>query len=106
LIVMPPFLTDRDKPAPCSGSAVHTGDKPADIRAARAICAPCPHTDDCAAWAIDTGQKNGVWGGYTGAERTDPRTVQALRRRQAANRRASPGTQSGPPTTPSTPSRS
>lgn len=36
---------------------------------ALAICGRCPHRDECREWAIDTGQRYGVWGGTTQQER-------------------------------------
>jgi WhiB family redox-sensing transcriptional regulator len=36
---------------------------------AKAICQPCPLRDTCLAWALDTGQDHGVWGGLTEHER-------------------------------------
>ena len=33
------------------------------------VCRRCPHTDACLAWALDTGQDYGIWGGTTAKER-------------------------------------
>lgn len=35
----------------------------ADTLAAQALCFTCPVSWDCLAWAVETGQKSGVWGG-------------------------------------------
>ena len=37
--------------------------------AAKAICAGCPVRDACLAYALDTGQEYGIWGGLTEDER-------------------------------------
>lgn len=52
-----------------------TPDDAAGIERARAVCAGCPVADDCLAFAIETNQSEGIWGGMTAAER------QPLRRR-------------------------
>ena len=36
---------------------------------AKAICARCPVRDACLAYALDTGEAFGVWGGLTEDER-------------------------------------
>ncbi|MBG7697588.1 WhiB family transcriptional regulator [Streptomyces sp. MC1] len=35
---------------------------------AKAVCRACPVRQQCADWAIDTGQKYGIWGGMDEAE--------------------------------------
>lgn len=42
----------------------------ADLARAKVICASCPVRDDCLAFAIETNQPDGVWGGLTAKERT------------------------------------
>ncbi|MGW7495402.1 WhiB family transcriptional regulator [Streptomyces luteogriseus] len=37
----------------------------AQVNAARRICAACPVRQQCAAFAIETGERNGIWGGMT-----------------------------------------
>jgi len=54
------------------------------VVAAKAVCEGCPVQDECLAYAIETGQNEGIWGGRTSSER---RTVR--RRWAAASRRAS-----------------
>ena len=49
---------------------------------AKAVCYRCPALDHCAGWAIQSGQKHGVWGGYDEAER---RSI--LRRRARAKQK-------------------
>lgn len=56
-----------------------TGPALQQIDAAKAICARCPVLSECLAFALETGQDYGIWGGLTPEER------RALRRR---NRRA------------------
>lgn len=38
-------------------------------RIAKAVCSTCPVREQCLAFALDTQQKFGVWGGKTEAER-------------------------------------
>jgi WhiB family redox-sensing transcriptional regulator len=57
-----------------------TADWKARIAKAKAVCARCPVRDACLAYALDTGQWFGIWGGLTEDER------RAMLRRQ---RRAS-----------------
>lgn len=45
------------------------------IEQAKAVCFRCPAATDCLAWALDTGQDSGVWGGLSEDER------RALKRR-------------------------
>lgn len=52
------------------------------IARAKAVCAACPVTLRCAAWALETAQPYGVWGGMDEGERR-----RLLReRRRAAHR--------------------
>jgi hypothetical protein len=41
----------------------------ADITAAKAVCARCPASDRCLAWAVARDEPAGVWGGLTRDER-------------------------------------
>ena len=45
------------------------------IASARAVCGSCPVRDDCLAFALETNQSDGIWGGYTPAERSKLRRV-------------------------------
>jgi WhiB family redox-sensing transcriptional regulator len=36
---------------------------------AKTVCHRCPVIGECLAWALDTGQRAGVWGGLSEAER-------------------------------------
>jgi WhiB family transcriptional regulator, redox-sensing transcriptional regulator len=47
------------------------------IETAKAICRTCPVMQECLAWALETGQDFGVWGGMSEAERLQ------LRRRRS-----------------------
>lgn len=38
---------------------------------AKAVCRACPVIDRCLAWALDTNQREGVWGGLSETERRD-----------------------------------
>lgn len=44
-------------------------DDAAGIARAKALCASCPVVDDCLAYAVETNQPDGVWGGATPSER-------------------------------------
>lgn len=44
---------------------------------AKAICRRCPVSSECLAWALESGQDSGVWGGMSDDER------RALKRRNA-----------------------
>ena len=58
-----------------------TGPAVVQIRAAKAICGRCPVRERCLAYALDTGQTAGVWGGCDENERL------ALYRRQRRRER-------------------
>jgi WhiB family transcriptional regulator, redox-sensing transcriptional regulator len=47
---------------------------------AKAVCRCCDVTESCLAWAMETGQDSGVWGGLSEDER------RALKRRNARAR--------------------
>ncbi|MEU8334848.1 WhiB family transcriptional regulator [Micromonospora tulbaghiae] len=51
---------------------------------AKAICRTCPVIDDCLAWALDSGQDAGVWGGMSEAERRAVKRRGGLRVLRAA----------------------
>ena len=53
-----------------------------EVRRAKTICASCPVLDDCLAFAIETNQPDGIWGGHTAKERVRIRRqwLQRLRR--------------------------
>jgi WhiB family transcriptional regulator, redox-sensing transcriptional regulator len=36
---------------------------------AKAICRRCPHRKACLAWALETGQQFGIWGGANPEDR-------------------------------------
>jgi WhiB family transcriptional regulator, redox-sensing transcriptional regulator len=46
-----------------------TGSALARLAKAKAICARCPVTAQCLAWALNTGEQFGVWGGKSEDER-------------------------------------
>jgi WhiB family transcriptional regulator, redox-sensing transcriptional regulator len=43
------------------------------VAAAKAICAACPVRRECLAFALQTGQSHGIWGGLTEQERAPRR---------------------------------
>jgi WhiB family redox-sensing transcriptional regulator len=55
---------------------------------AKSVCAGCPVRVECLAWALDTCQDAGVWGGLDEEERREIR--RARRRAAAAAAAASP----------------
>jgi WhiB family redox-sensing transcriptional regulator len=55
----------------------NTGPALLQIDQAKAICRRCPVAEPCIAWALETGQDSGVWGGLSEDER------RALKRRGA-----------------------
>lgn len=40
-----------------------------DDAAAKRICRRCPHVQECLAWAVETRQQSGIWGGKNPRER-------------------------------------
>ncbi|MPV35991.1 WhiB family transcriptional regulator [Georgenia subflava] len=52
----------------------------AQVKEAKAVCQRCPVIGTCLAWALETGQDTGVWGGRSERER------RTLRRRRARTR--------------------
>lgn len=73
-----PFLTDADGSAvatPCKGAdQLFTGgryiDPPAaDVARAKEMCTQCPVRAACLEWALDSGERYGVWGGMAAHER-------------------------------------
>ena len=60
----------------------NTGPALMQIEEAKAVCRRCSVVDTCLAWALESGQDAGVWGGLSEDER------RALKRRNARARRA------------------
>lgn len=61
----------------------NSGPALAQVEQAKAVCRQCPVTETCLAWAIETNQDAGVWGGMSEDER------RSMKRRAARARRAS-----------------
>lgn len=57
-----------------------TGAALEEIRAAKALCAACPVQQQCLAFALETNQDAGVWGGASEEERRELRRKVALKR--------------------------
>jgi WhiB family redox-sensing transcriptional regulator len=53
--------------------------EPAQVQLAEAksVCSGCPVVSQCLAWAMETGQASGVWGGMSEDERRDLRRAQS-----------------------------
>jgi len=66
---LPDFLT-RGRPS-CTPAlaALFWSRKHADEQAAKDLCATCPLLTACQAWAIDTDERWGTWGGLTPTDR-------------------------------------
>ena len=58
----------------------NTGPAIAQIEEAKKVCNRCDVKEECLAWALESGQDAGVWGGLSEDER------RALKRRAARNR--------------------
>lgn len=58
----------------------NSGPALAQIAKAKVVCNRCPVTAQCLAWALETGQDAGVWGGMSEDER------RALKRRRNRGR--------------------
>ena len=58
----------------------NTGHALQQIEEAKKICNRCPVKEPCLAWALESGQDSGVWGGLSEDER------RAMKRRAARNR--------------------
>jgi len=58
----------------------NTGPALAQIEEAKKICERCSVKEPCLAWALESGQDAGVWGGLSEDER------RAMKRRAARNR--------------------
>lgn len=46
-----------------------TGPALLQVEQAKAVCGRCPVADECLAWAFESGQDAGVWGGMSEDER-------------------------------------
>ena len=64
----------------CSSPVGNSGPALAQIAKAKVVCNRCPVTSQCLAWALETGQDAGVWGGMSEDER------RALKRRRNRGR--------------------
>ncbi|MEO7397249.1 MAG: WhiB family transcriptional regulator, partial [Ilumatobacteraceae bacterium] len=50
-----------------------------DAAPAKALCRECPVRRQCLTWALQTGQKHGIWGGMTDNQRRRLKRVAATR---------------------------
>jgi WhiB family redox-sensing transcriptional regulator len=57
----------------------------ASTREAKAVCGGCEVKADCLEYALDNGEKFGIWGGLSERERRRLRRQRALARRAAAS---------------------
>ena len=58
--------------------------EPSQVRAAKAVCGACPVREECLSYAVETGQRDGVWGGLTSRERRLLRRKRGVRIRRAS----------------------
>lgn len=58
----------------------------AQVHAAQRVCATCPVTAQCAAWAIQSGEKWGVWGGMSQKELRQKRVRDRAPRNSASGK--------------------
>ena len=56
----------------------------ASTREAKEVCRGCVVRDDCLEYALENGEKFGIWGGMSERERRRLRRARALERRAAA----------------------
>ena len=56
----------------------------ASTREAKEVCRGCVVREDCLEFALDNGEKFGIWGGLSERERRRIRRARALARREAA----------------------
>lgn len=63
------FAACRDIDSDLFFPAGETGPAAARVAGAKRICQGCDVIDECLAYAIETNQVAGVWGGYTEDER-------------------------------------
>ena len=54
-------------------------DRGGSTRIPKTICRECPVRLDCLEWAIQTGQKHGIWGGMSERERRKMKVERARR---------------------------
>ena len=64
-----------------------TGDALEETEAAKAICRACPVRRDCLAFAVETNQDSGVWGGMAEDERRKLRRDWVAHQRRALSSR-------------------
>ena len=62
----------------------NSGPALAQIATAKMVCNRCPVTSQCLAWALETGQDAGVWGGMSEDERRSLKRRAARRGRTRA----------------------
>ncbi|MBB1254629.1 WhiB family transcriptional regulator [Streptomyces sp. OF3] len=63
----------------------NTGPALMQIEEAKSVCRRCPVREQCLAWALDTNESTGVWGGLSEDERRRLKR-RAARRQSAAGR--------------------
>ena len=60
----------------------NNGSAQGQIDQAKQICRRCPVISECLAWALDTGQDDGVWGGLSEDDRRELKGIPTKRRTQ------------------------
>jgi WhiB family redox-sensing transcriptional regulator len=64
----PAWMDGRELCAQADPEVFHP-DKGASVAEAKAVCARCELREPCLAWALETNQRFGVWGGASERER-------------------------------------
>lgn len=59
----------RDEDPELFFPVTETGPGALHVAEAKTVCRRCPVVSECLAWALDSGQEYGVWGGMTESER-------------------------------------
>ncbi len=63
----------------------NTGPALLQIEEAKSVCRRCPVMEQCAAWALESGQEHGVWGGLDEDDRRRMKRRAARRRSRIAS---------------------
>jgi WhiB family transcriptional regulator, redox-sensing transcriptional regulator len=61
------------------------GERGASTREAKEVCRGCVAREDCLEYALDNGEKFGIWGGMSERERRRLRRARAIERRAQAS---------------------
>ena len=69
-VITPPGWVERAACAETDGAAFFPNEQNiAAYTTAKKVCARCPVTAECLAWALETNSREGLWGGLSPLER-------------------------------------